>query len=106
MYIKRYSASTVKDAMKSIKAELGTEALILNTKKISSNTGTVYEVVAAVERDPKAGPEAAPAVEPVSGSNRRRPEELYANMASSSSVASVASGAGGGGGHDRTGRCR
>ncbi|MBE9529044.1 MAG: flagellar biosynthesis protein FlhF [Proteobacteria bacterium] len=88
MYIKRYSASTVKDAMKSIKAELGTEALILNTKKISSNTGTVYEVVAAVERDPKGGPEAASAVEPVSGSNRRRPEELYANMASSTSVTS------------------
>jgi flagellar biosynthesis protein FlhF len=88
MYIKRYSASTVREAMKSIKAELGTEALILNTKKISSSTGTAYEVVAAVERDPKGG-SGATVADPVPGSNRRRPEELYAKMASLGTGVSV-----------------
>lgn len=89
MYIKRYSASTVREAMKSIKAELGTEALILNTKKISSSTGTAYEVVAAVERDPKGGSGAATVTDPAPGSNRKRPEELYAKMASLGAGVSV-----------------
>lgn len=88
MYIKRYSASTVREAMKSIKAELGTEALILNTKKISSSTGTAYEVVAAVERDPKGGAGATVA-DLAPGSNRKRPEELYAKMASLGTGVSV-----------------
>ncbi len=86
MYIKRFSASTVKEAMKSIKAELGTDALILNTKKVSSARGMAYEVVAAVERDPASAPD-APAAASAPGSNRKRPQELYAASVSSATGA-------------------
>ena len=89
MYIKRFTASTVKEAMKRVKADLGAEALILNTKKISTVGSAGYEVVAAVERDNAVeqsataapGPGTGLGTGPVTGSNNRRPTELYASMA-------------------------
>lgn len=46
MHIKKYTAATVKEAMRAIKAELGENALIISNKRIQSG---LYEVVAAVE---------------------------------------------------------
>ncbi len=95
MYIKRFTASTVREAMKSVKSDLGKEALILNTKKISTPEGVSYEVVAAVERDPVGGQRSSQEPAPESrtgksagsdagiGLNSRRPTELYADMAAS-----------------------
>lgn len=48
MRIKRFTGSTVRDAIKDVKAEFGANALILSTKRLGTG---LYEVVAAVDYD-------------------------------------------------------
>lgn len=48
MHIKKFTGSTVKDAIKAIKAEFGEDALILSTKRIQTG---LYEVIASVDYD-------------------------------------------------------
>lgn len=48
MHIKKFTGSSVKEAMRSIKAELGDDSLILSTKRLATG---LYEVVAAVDYD-------------------------------------------------------
>lgn len=48
MHIKSFKGSTVRDAIKAVKAELGSSALIINTKRLSTG---LYEVIAAVDYD-------------------------------------------------------
>ncbi|TFG91564.1 MAG: flagellar biosynthesis protein FlhF [Syntrophobacterales bacterium] len=66
MHIKRYEAANMREAMAKIKKELGPDAVILSTKKISS-VGPLIEVMAAREREPvkpvadhPAGPQGVP----------------------------------------------
>jgi flagellar biosynthesis protein FlhF len=56
MHIKRYEAANMREAMAKIKKELGPDAVILSTKKISEDNPLI-EVMAARERD-AAAPEA------------------------------------------------
>ncbi len=64
MHIKRFTAPTLKAAMNAVKAEFGTEALILNTKRLTTEPGRPFEVVAAVDFDiEKLQVQAGPAVE-------------------------------------------
>jgi flagellar biosynthesis protein FlhF len=51
MHIKRFTAPTLKAAMNAVKAEFGTDALILNTKRLTTEPGRPFEVVAAVDFD-------------------------------------------------------
>jgi len=51
MHIKRYEAANMREAMAKIKKELGSDAVILSTKKISDDTPRI-EVMAAREREP------------------------------------------------------
>ncbi|WP_022851727.1 flagellar biosynthesis protein FlhF [Limisalsivibrio acetivorans] len=57
MRIKKYEAYDMAEAMRMIKAELGSEAIILNTRKVVKNSGfglfskPVIEVTAAVDMD-------------------------------------------------------
>ncbi len=83
MYIKRYTAGTVREAMKSIKADLGKDALILNTKKISTGNKECYEVVAALERNPTddTASTSPHSVAGTAGSNIRKPADMYASAA-------------------------
>ncbi len=48
MHIKSFKGPTVRDAIKAVKAELGGNALIINTKRISTG---LYEVIAAIDYD-------------------------------------------------------
>jgi flagellar biosynthesis protein FlhF len=48
MHIKKFTGSSVKEAMKAIKAELGDNALLLSSKRVATG---LYEVVAAVDYD-------------------------------------------------------
>jgi flagellar biosynthesis protein FlhF len=50
MQIKRYEAATMREAMAKIKKDLGADALILSTKKISGDESHI-EVIAARDRD-------------------------------------------------------
>ena len=64
MHIKRFTAPTLKAAMNAVKAEFGTDALILNTKRLSTGTGRSFEVVAAIDFDiDKLAPPPGPVVE-------------------------------------------
>jgi flagellar biosynthesis protein FlhF len=64
MHIKRFTAPTLKAAMNAVKAEFGTDALILNTKRLTTEPGRNFEVVAAVDFDiEKLQAQASPAVE-------------------------------------------
>jgi len=48
MHIKRFTGSTVKEAIKAIKAEFGENALVLSTKRLGKG---LHEVVAAIDYD-------------------------------------------------------
>ncbi|MDO8426552.1 MAG: hypothetical protein Q7T24_03445, partial [Deltaproteobacteria bacterium] len=48
MHIKRFTGPTVRDAIKAVKAELGGDALIINTKRLATG---LYEVIAAIDYD-------------------------------------------------------
>ncbi|MBI5491388.1 MAG: flagellar biosynthesis protein FlhF [Deltaproteobacteria bacterium] len=48
MHIKSFKGPTVRDAIKAVKAELGGNALIINTKRLSTG---LYEVIAAIDYD-------------------------------------------------------
>ena len=50
MQIKRYEATNMREAMAKIKKDLGADALILSTKKISGNEPLI-EVMAARDSD-------------------------------------------------------
>lgn len=71
MHIKRFTAKTVKEAMRAVKDEFGPDALILSNKRLPDSD--LFEVVAAVEYDvsrPAANPAAA--VEKAAGAGKDR----------------------------------
>ncbi|MGB9761976.1 MAG: hypothetical protein ACPLWD_05795 [Caldimicrobium thiodismutans] len=49
MRIKRFRAKNMMEALKKVKAELGEEAVILDSGKVTENGNSYYEVVAAIE---------------------------------------------------------
>lgn len=52
MQIKKYTASTLKEAVAEMKNELGSEALILSSRIIKNNPGEkVYEITAGIEKN-------------------------------------------------------
>lgn len=59
MHIKKFTANTVKDAMKAIKSELGDGALIMGNKKLPNG---LYELTAAVDYDAEPAPQPAPVI--------------------------------------------
>ncbi|HHL39405.1 MAG TPA: flagellar biosynthesis protein FlhF [Deltaproteobacteria bacterium] len=59
MHIKRFTARSVAEAMKAVKAEFGDEALIMSTRGLGGSG--LYEVVAAVDYDSPAARHAATA---------------------------------------------
>jgi flagellar biosynthesis protein FlhF len=64
MHIKRFTAPTLKAAMNAVKKEFGTDALILNTKRLHEDAGRSFEVVAAIDFDiDKLAPSPGPIVE-------------------------------------------
>ncbi|MEN6374004.1 MAG: flagellar biosynthesis protein FlhF [Smithella sp.] len=73
MQVKRYEVSSISEAMAKIKEDLGTEAIILSTKKIKNTMGEVaLEVMAA--RDEKVIPPIKPTINSVPSASSRLTE--------------------------------
>lgn len=51
MHLKKFTGRSARDAIRAVKAELGEEALIMGTKKLTGGAYPVYEVTAAVDFD-------------------------------------------------------
>jgi flagellar biosynthesis protein FlhF len=82
MKIKTFQAMTMTDALRTIKDELGPDAVILSTKSVKQQSGmfglfgrTVVEVTAAIDFDGRGGPSAArETARPSSGSGQPAPD--------------------------------
>lgn len=71
MHIRRFEASTLREALQHVKEELGPDALVLSQRSVRRDGGwfgwfgqPVVEIVAAVDREPLRGAETSPRVTP------------------------------------------
>lgn len=64
MQIKRFEAASTQEALLKIKNELGSDAVVLSTRKLRSGRVPLFEVTAAVDERPAARRQTAPAKAP------------------------------------------